>query len=47
MENVDLVFEDEALVAIVKSAKVRKTGARGPRSIMEAAMLDIMFSLPR
>ena len=46
MENVDLVFEDEALVAIVKSAKVRKTGARGLRSIMEAAMLDIMFSLP-
>ena len=29
MENVDLVFEDEALVAIVKRAKVRKTGARG------------------
>jgi ATP-dependent Clp protease ATP-binding subunit ClpX len=46
MENVDLVFEDEALVAIVKRAKVRKTGARGLRSIMEAAMLDIMFTLP-
>ena len=46
MENVDLVFEDEALVAIVKRAKVRKTGARGLRSIMKTAMLDIMFTLP-
>ena len=46
MENVELDFEDDALVAIVKKAKERKTGARGLRSIMEAAMLDIMFTLP-
>lgn len=46
MEDVDLEFEDEALKAIVKRAKVRKTGARGLRSIMEEAMLDIMFTLP-
>lgn len=46
MEDVDLEFEDEALTAIVKRAKARKTGARGLRSIMEEAMLDIMFTLP-
>ena len=46
MENVELDFEDEALIAIVTKAKARKTGARGLRSIMEAAMLDIMFTLP-
>ena len=46
MENVELELEDEALEAIVKKAKTRKIGARGLRSIMEAAMLDIMFMLP-
>ncbi|MEX0720511.1 MAG: ATP-dependent Clp protease ATP-binding subunit ClpX [Balneolaceae bacterium] len=46
MEDVDLEIEDEALEAIVQKAKSRKTGARGLRSIMEAAMLDIMFTLP-
>jgi ATP-dependent Clp protease ATP-binding subunit ClpX len=46
MEDVDLEIEEEALKAIVKKAKTRKTGARGLRSIMEASMLDIMFSLP-
>lgn len=46
MEDVDLDFEEEALKAIVKRAKARKTGARGLRSIMEASMLDIMFTLP-
>lgn len=46
MEEVELEFEDEALEAIVERAKQRKTGARGLRSIMEASMLDIMFSLP-
>lgn len=35
MENVDLEFETDALNAIVKKAKARKTGARGLRSIME------------
>lgn len=46
MEDVDLDFEEDALKAIVKKAKSRKTGARGLRSIMEEAMLDIMYSLP-
>lgn len=46
MEGVELEFEEDALHAIVKKAKARKTGARGLRSIMEASMLDIMFTLP-
>lgn len=46
MEGVELIFEEEALQAIVKRAMKRKTGARGLRSIMENAMLDIMFTLP-
>lgn len=46
MEDVELDIEEEALKAIVKKAKTRKTGARGLRSIMEASMLDIMFTLP-
>jgi ATP-dependent Clp protease ATP-binding subunit ClpX len=46
MEGVELVFEDEALEKIVEKALKRKTGARGLRSIMESAMLEIMFTLP-
>jgi len=46
MEGITLEFEDEALKAIVQKAKLRKTGARGLRSIMEADMLDIMYTLP-
>ena len=46
MEGVDLTFEEDALDAIVEKAMKRKTGARGLRSILEDAMLDIMFTLP-
>ncbi len=46
MENVRLVFRDEALDAIAKKAIHRKTGARGLRSIMEDILLDTMFELP-
>jgi len=46
MEGVDLVFEEEALEAVVEKALQRKTGARGLRSILEDSMLDIMFTLP-
>ena len=41
LEGVDLEFRDEALDAIAKKAMARKTGARGLRSIVEAALLDI------
>lgn len=46
MEDVELEFEDSALKAVVDRARERKTGARGLRSILEDAMLDIMFTLP-
>lgn len=46
LDNVELEFEDAALVEISKLAIERKTGARGLRSIIEATMLDVMFELP-
>lgn len=46
MEGVDLDFEEDALEAIVERAQLRKTGARGLRSILEDAMLEIMFVIP-
>ncbi|MEW6350485.1 MAG: ATP-dependent Clp protease ATP-binding subunit ClpX [Thermodesulfobacteriota bacterium] len=45
-EHVNLRFTDEALKAISQEALCRKTGARGLRSILEAAMLEIMYELP-
>lgn len=46
LDNVELDFEDDALVEIAKRAIERKTGARGLRSIIEGIMLDVMFDLP-
>ena len=46
MEGVELEVTDEALRAIAKKAIARKTGARGLRSIVEAALLDAMFEVP-
>lgn len=46
MENVHLKFTDGALIAIAKEALIRKTGARGLRSILENAMLDVMYDIP-
>lgn len=46
MENVDLHFEKEALEEIAKRAKVKKTGARSLRAIVEEILLPIMFDLP-
>ncbi len=46
MENCNLEFTDEALRAIASRAMDKGTGARGLRSIVEEAMLDIMYELP-
>ena len=46
IDNVELVFEDDAISAIVDKAVERKTGARGLRSIIEEKMTDIMFEIP-
>jgi len=45
-ENVILKFTDEALKVVAKEALSRKSGARGLRSILESAMLNIMYDLP-
>ena len=47
MDNVNLEFEKDALKELAKLAIIRKTGARGLRSILEDIMLDIMFDLPK
>lgn len=46
MEDVEIQFRDDALRAIAKKAKERKTGARGLRSIMESVLLDSMYKIP-
>ena len=46
MDNVELVFMDEALEAVAEMALEKKTGARGLRAIMEKALLDVMYSVP-
>ena len=46
MEGVKLRFEPKALKAAVKMAQERKTGARALRSILEKAMLDVMYDIP-
>ncbi|WP_425066059.1 ATP-dependent Clp protease ATP-binding subunit ClpX [Reyranella sp.] len=46
MENVKLKFSDDALRAVAQKAIMRKTGARGLRSIMETVLLDTMYDLP-
>lgn len=46
MEDTEIEFRQDALVAIAEKAKERKTGARGLRSIMEEILLDTMFDLP-
>jgi ATP-dependent Clp protease ATP-binding subunit ClpX len=45
-EGVALKFTDGALRAVVKEALKRRTGARGLRSILEGAMLDVMYEMP-
>ncbi|MBE7019100.1 MAG: ATP-dependent Clp protease ATP-binding subunit ClpX [Ruminococcaceae bacterium] len=46
LDNVDLEFEPEALDEIVAKAQERNTGARGLRSIVENALMDVMYETP-
>ena len=45
-DDVELEFDQDALVEIAKKAIERKTGARGLRSIIEETMMDVMFEVP-
>lgn len=46
LDKVDLVVDDDALVAIAEKSIALKTGARGLRSVMENLMLDCMYLAP-
>ncbi len=46
MENVNLEFTDDALVAVSREAIQRGVGARGLRIILEELMLDLMYDVP-
>jgi ATP-dependent Clp protease ATP-binding subunit ClpX len=45
-DSIELVFTEDALWEISDHALARETGARGLRSIIELALLDVMFELP-
>ncbi len=46
LDNVQLSFDEEALVEVAKIAVERKTGARGLRGVLEEVMTNIMFEIP-
>ena len=46
LDGVELTFTQAALEATVKEALLRKTGARGLRTVFEEALLDVMYNLP-
>jgi ATP-dependent Clp protease ATP-binding subunit ClpX len=47
MDGVALTFTDSALRAVARQALQHRTGARGLRSILEQAMLEVMYETPR
>lgn len=46
IDNVELTFEEDALLSIAAKSIKRKTGARGLRAILEENMIDVMYELP-
>ncbi len=46
MDQVELEFEEDALISIAKKSLARKTGARGLRAILEEIMTEVMFEIP-
>ena len=46
LDHVELIFEEEAIIAIAERAIEKKTGARGLRSIIESVITDVMFEIP-
>ncbi len=47
LDEVNLVFEEDALEWIAQEALKKKTGARALRAIIESFMLDIMYEIPK
>lgn len=46
MDDVELEFTDDALVAIAEKTIEKKTGARGLRGIMESVLMPVMYDTP-
>jgi ATP-dependent Clp protease ATP-binding subunit ClpX len=46
LDDVELVFTEDALEATAEEAMGRKTGARGLRTILEETLMDVMFEIP-
>ena len=46
MENVNLNFSEDSLLATAEKAIEQKTGARGLRTILESTLMEVMFELP-
>lgn len=46
LDNVELVFEEDALKAVAQKAQEQRTGARGLRGIMEGILTNLMFEIP-
>jgi ATP-dependent Clp protease ATP-binding subunit ClpX len=46
MDKVKLTLTDEALKAVARMAKERKTGARGLRAILEDTLMPVMYEVP-
>ncbi len=47
LDEVNLVFSDDAIEAVAEKAVEKKTGARALRAIIEEFMLDIMYEIPK
>jgi ATP-dependent Clp protease ATP-binding subunit ClpX len=45
-DEIELVFSNDALIAVAEKALERETGARGLRSIIEEVLLEVQFELP-
>ncbi len=46
LEGITLRFTEGALEEVARKSMARNSGARGLRSVMEGAMLDVMYELP-
>lgn len=46
LDDIELEFEEDALIQIAKKAIERNTGARGLRSIVEGIMMETMYEVP-
>jgi ATP-dependent Clp protease ATP-binding subunit ClpX len=46
LDDVELIFTEDALEAVAKQAQQRKTGARGLRTTIEDVLLEVMYEIP-